>query len=66
MAKETRYPRTDTGNRSPHLVALNRDAPLRINKGEGRAVRGDAALLQWGSVGFYGTLLSPHTLNIGR
>src|SRR5215210_5484619 len=26
-AKKCRYPRTDTGNRSPHLVPLNRDAP---------------------------------------
>jgi hypothetical protein len=35
---ETRYPRTDTENRSPCLVALDRDAPPRIRGGEGRAV----------------------------
>ena len=27
---------------------------------------GDAALLQWGSVRFYGTLLLPHTPSIGE
>src|SRR3712207_2663469 len=35
---ETRYPRTDTENRSPCLVALDRDTPPRIREGEGSAV----------------------------
>jgi hypothetical protein len=49
-----------------HALWLSVQVHLDAQEGEGHAMGGDVALLQWGSVGFYVTLLSAHTPNIGE